>query len=105
MENKHKFFLVGLISGFIIPFLEQFAKNNFDLSTHLGIFLVWGGEAWQFVFLFFIVIQSVFLFFRRLRKRINPEHKFIFVISGVSFGFAIISIISMIISFLTNTEI
>jgi len=60
LENKHKFFLVGLISGFFVPFVEQLAKNNFDLSTHLGSFLVWGGEAWQFVFLFFIVTQSVF---------------------------------------------
>ena len=105
MENKHKFFLIGLISGFFVPFIEQIAKNNFDLSTHLGLFLVWGGEAWQFGFLFLIVTQSVFLFFRRLRKRINPEHKFIFIVSGVSFGFAIISILSMIISFFTNTEI
>ena len=105
MENKHKFFLIGLISGFLVPFLEQFSKNNFDLANHFAAFLVWGGETWQFIFLFFIVTQSVFLYFRRLRKKINPEHKFIFVISGVSFGFAIISIISMALVFFTQTEV
>ena len=103
MENKYKFFLIGLMSGFFVPFLEQLARNNLDILSHFGFFLVWGGEAWQFVFLFFIVTQSVFLFFRRLRKRINPEHKFIFIISGVSFGFAIVSILSMTISFFTQT--
>jgi len=99
LENKHKFFLIGLLSGFFIPFLEQIAKNNFDVSTHMGLFLVWGGQMWQYVFLFAILTQSIFLYFRRLRKRINPEHKFIFIISGVSLGFALISIISMTITF------
>ena len=103
MENKHKFFLIGLISGFFIPFLEQVAKNNFDVTNHFAVFIVWGGEIWQFVFLFAIVTQSVFLYFRRLRNRINPEHKFIFIISGVSLGFALISIISMTITFFSQT--
>ena len=99
MENKHKFGLIGLVLGFFIPFLEQIAKNNFDIANHFEVFVVWGGEVWQYVFLFAIIMQSIFLFFRKLRKRINPEHKFIFIISGVSFGFAIISILSMTISF------
>jgi len=103
MENKHKFFLIGLFSGFFIPFLEQIAKNNLDVLSHFGYFLVWGGGTWQYVFLFAILTQSIFLYFRRLRKRINPEHKFIFIISGVSFGFAIVSIISMTMTFFIKT--
>ena len=102
MENKHKFFLIGLISGFFIPFLEQFVKNNLDVITHFAAFVVWGGEVWQYVFLFAIVTQSIVLYFGRLRKRINPEHKFIFIISGVSLGFAIISIISITITFFSH---
>ena len=105
MENKHKYFLIGLISGFFIPFLEQIAKNNFDASTHLELFVVWGAEIWQYAFLFAIITQSLFLFIRRLRTRINPEHKYIFIISGVSFGFALISIISMTVRFFPQTGV
>ena len=95
LENKHKFFALGFILGFGIPFLEN-AITYADPSI-TGVFgkaLVVGGNVWQYFFLYIIVLSSFLLFFNKFRDKINPQSKFIFIITGIALGFAVISIIS-----------
>jgi len=95
MENKHKFFGTGFVLGFIIPFFENLARYATpDINNLLEQVIVASGNIWQYVFLYLIVALTLILYFKKTREKINPESKYIFLISGVALGFAIISIIS-----------
>ena len=101
MQNNEKFFILGFILGFGIPFLEH-AITYADPSI-AGVFgkaLVVGGNVWQYFFLYIIVLSSILLFFNKFRDKINPQSKFIFIITGIALGFAVISIISATIHFI-----
>ena len=95
MEHKQKYFILGIIIGFGVPFLEHIIVNNsLDMTNVFVEMIVFGEKVWQYVFLYLIVISSVILYVKRFRTKINTESRLIFLISGVSLGFAIISIIS-----------
>jgi len=94
MHNKHKFFILGLFLGFTIPFSEHALEAGFDSSKLFVNFLVFGEKIWQYVFLYVILINSVLLYVKRFRSRINPDSKLVFLLSGLSFGFAAVSIIA-----------
>ncbi len=96
MENKDKYFFLGFALGFVIPFLESSIKSAADpnLISLFGMVLVLSGAIWQYVFLYLVALFTLILYFKKLRDKINPESRFVFLISGVALGFAIISIIS-----------
>ena len=96
MENKDKYFFLGFALGFLIPFLESSIKSAADpnLISLFGMVLVVSGAIWQYIFLYLVALSTLILYFKKLRDKINPESRFIFLISGVALGFAIISIIS-----------
>ena len=96
MENKDKYFFLGFALGFVIPFLEGSIKSAADpnLISLFGMVLVVSGAIWQYIFLYLVALSTLILYFQKLRDKINPESRFIFLISGVALGFAIISIIS-----------
>ena len=94
MHNKHKYFALGFILGFSIPFAEHYLDSDPEVDNPFERFLLFGTSAWHYIFLYVVVINSIILYFQRLRERINPESRLVFMISGVSSGFAIISIIS-----------
>ncbi len=96
MENKDKYFFLGFALGFVIPFLESSIKSAADpnLISLFGMVLVLTGAIWQYIFLYLVALFTLILYFKKLRDKINPESRFIFLISGVALGFAIISIIS-----------
>ncbi len=96
MENKDKYFFLGFALGFLIPFLESSIKSAADpnLISLFGMVLVVSGAIWQYIFLYLVALFTLILYFKKLRDKINPESRFIFLISGVALGFAIISIIS-----------
>jgi len=93
MHNKHKFFILGLFLGFTIPFSEHALVAGFDSSKLFVNFLVFGEKIWQYVFLYVILINSVLLYVKRFRSRINPDSRLVFLLSGITFGFAAVSII------------
>ncbi len=81
--------------GFVIPFLEHaIIYNSLNMTNVFAQILVFGEKIWQYVFLYLIMINAIILYVKRFRTKINPESRIIFLISGVSFGFAAISIIS-----------
>ena len=95
LENKTKFFALGFALGFAIPFIEN-SIRFFD-PTMMGLFekvIVLTGAIWQYIFLYLVAAFTLILYFKRLRDKINPESKFVFLVSGVALGFAVISIIS-----------
>jgi len=94
MHNKHKFFILGIIIGFGIPFIENILEEKFDPEKPFAKLLVFGGSLWHYAFLYIVVINSIVLYVQRLSVKINPESKFVFFISGVSSGFALISIVA-----------
>ena len=96
MENKDKYFFLGFALGFVIPFLESSIKSAADpnLISLFGMVLVLTGAIWQYIFLYLVALFTLILYFKKLRDKINPESRFVFLISGVALGFAIISIIS-----------
>lgn len=94
MESKHVVFTIGILLGFSIPFVEYYLEAEEKIDNPFEKFLLFGTSIWHYIFLYVVVINSVFLYVKRLRDRINPNSKIIFVISGVSAGFALISIIS-----------
>ena len=96
MENKDKYFFLGFALGFVIPFLESSIKSAADpnLISLFGMVLVLSGAIWQYIFLYLVALFTLILYFKKLRDKINPESRFVFLISGVALGFAIISIIS-----------
>ncbi len=96
MENKDKYFFLGFALGFVIPFLESSIKSAADpnLISIFGKMLVVSGAIWQYIFLYLVALFTLILYFKKLRDKINPESRFVFLISGVALGFAIISIIS-----------
>jgi len=96
LENKDKYFFLGFALGFLIPFLESSIKSAADpnLISLFGMVLVVSGAIWQYIFLYLVALSTLILYFKKLRDKINPESRFIFLISGVALGFAIISIIS-----------
>ena len=96
MENKDKYFFLGFALGFVIPFLESSIKSAADpnLISIFGKMLVLTGSIWQYIFLYLVALFTFILYFKKLRDKINPESRFVFLISGVALGFAIISIIS-----------
>jgi hypothetical protein len=102
MDHKHKYFISGILLGFCIPLLEHFLTyNTLDPTNVFEEILVFGDKIWQYVFLYLIVINSVILYVKRFRAKINPESRLIFLISGVALGFAIISIISATINLIS----
>jgi len=96
LENKDKYFFLGFALGFVIPFLESSIKSAADpnLISLFGMVLVLTGAIWQYIFLYLVALFTLILYFKKLRDKINPESRFVFLISGVALGFAIISIIS-----------
>jgi len=95
MESKDKFFILGGILGFVIPFVESVATHNsLDVTTILEEILLFGVSIWHYVFLYLVLLVSLLVFVKRLRERINPNSRMFFLVSGVAFGFALISIIS-----------
>ena len=101
MENKHKFFALGFILGFVIPFLENaITVGSPDLTSLFAKAIVLGGNVWQYVFLYLVAASTFILYFQKTREKINSESRFVFLISGVALGFAVISIISATISVL-----
>ena len=95
MESKDKFFILGGILGFVIPFVESVATHNsLDVTTVLEEILLFGVSIWHYVFLYLVLLVSLLVFVKRLRERINPNSRMFFLVSGVAFGFALISIIS-----------
>jgi len=103
LENKDKYFFLGFALGFLIPFLESSIKSAADpnLISLFGMVLVVSGAIWQYIFLYLVALSTLILYFQKLRDKINPESRFIFLISGVALGFAIISIISATIDFIS----
>jgi len=96
LENKDKYFFLGFALGFVIPFLESSIKSAADpnLISLFGMVLVLSGAIWQYVFLYLVALFTLILYFKKLRDKINLESRFVFLISGVALGFAVISIIS-----------
>ena len=94
MENKHVFFTIGILLGLSIPFAEHYIEANEEIDNPFEKFLLFGTSIWHYIFLYVVVVNSIILYVKRLRERINPNSKIIFLISGVSAGFALISIIS-----------
>ena len=86
--------------GFIIPFSENALSGVFDLNKPFLNLLIFGEKVWQYIFLYAVVVNSALLFVQRFRTKINPESRFVFLLSGVSSGFAIVSIIAATIEFL-----
>jgi len=103
LENKDKYFFLGFALGFVIPFLESSIKLAADpnLISIFGKMLVLTGAIWQYIFLYLVALFTFILYFKKLRDKINPESRFVFLISGVALGFAIISIISATIDFIS----
>ncbi len=103
MENKDKYFFLGFALGFVIPFLESSIKSAADpnLISLFGKMLVLTGSIWQYIFLYLVALFTFILYFKKLRDKINPESRFVFLISGVALGFAIISIISVTIDLIS----
>jgi len=99
MHNKHKFFILGILLGFIIPFSEHALDAEFDASEPFVDFFIFGEKIWQYVFLYVIVINSILLYVQRFRTKINPESRVVFLLSGISLGFALVSIIAATIDF------
>ncbi len=99
-NRKHKYFISGILLGFFIPFVEHaLTYNTLDPTNVFEEMVIFGEKVWQYVFLNVVVINSILLYVKRLRVKINPENRMVFLISGVSLGFAIISIISATINF------
>ena len=94
MDNKHKFFAIGILLGFAIPFIEHSFDSSADPNNPFEKFVLLGTTMWHYIFLYIVVINSTLLYVQRLRRRINPESRVVFLISGISSGFAIISIIA-----------
>ena len=94
MEQKQKYFILGLIIGFGIPITEHVLASDIDPDRPFEKFVVFGEKLWLYFFLYIVLINSVLLYFKRLRVRINPESRGVFLITGTSFGFAFISIIA-----------
>jgi hypothetical protein len=99
MHNKHKFFILGFVMGFIVPFSENAISGVFDLNKPFVGLIIFGEKVWQYIFLYVIVINSALMYVQRFRTKINPESRFVFLLSGVSSGFAIVSIIAATIEF------
>ena len=95
MERKDKFFILGGILGFVIPFLEHVGReNSLDVTTVLEEAVLFGVSIWHYVFLYLVLVVSLLVYVKRLRERINPNSSMFFLVSGVAFGFALISIIA-----------
>ncbi|MEE8180464.1 MAG: hypothetical protein V3T67_01350 [Nitrosopumilaceae archaeon] len=95
METKDKFFILGGILGLIIPFVEHVATHNsLDVTSVLEEVLLFGVSIWHYVFLYLVLVVSLLVYVKRLRERINPNSRMFFLVSGVAFGFALISIIA-----------
>ena len=99
MDAKQKYFILGIIIGIAIPFSEHAIDSNADPDRPFGKFVLFGGQIWHYVFLYMVLINSLLLYFKRLRARINPESRGVFLITGTSFGFAFTSIIAATIEF------
>ncbi len=103
METKHNFFILGGILGFVIPFVEYVGTHNsLDFTTVLKEILLFGVSIWHYVFLYLVLLVSLLVIVKRLRERIDSNSKIFFLISGVAFGFALISIISATIQVFIN---
>ncbi len=95
MERKHKFFILGAILGFVLPFVEHVGTHySLDVTTVLEEALLIGVSIWHYVFLYLVLVVSLLVSVRRFRERINPKSRMVFLISGVAFGFAIITIVA-----------
>ena len=99
MRNKHKFFAVGILLGISIPFVEHFLEDNEEIDVPFEKFLLTGTAIWHYIFLYVVVINSIILYVKRFREKINPESRVIFLVSGVSSGFALISLFGATITY------
>jgi len=100
MRQKDKYFIFGLLSGFSIPFIENLIRfQELDVASKLAEIILLGGEVWHYVFLYLVLINSVILYVRRFREKINPNSRIIFILSGTAVGFSLISIISANVQF------
>ena len=87
--------MIGIAVGFLIPFIENtISDNGLDAISTFAKAIVLGGEIWHYIFLYLVLVNSVILYVKKLREKINPNAKFVFLLSGIAFGFSIISIIS-----------
>jgi len=101
MENKHKFFALGLVLGFVIPLFENLVRYETpDINSLFAKVIIVSGDVWNYVLLYLIVALTLILYFKKTREKINPESRFVFLVSGVALGFAIISIITATIGFI-----
>jgi len=99
MHNKHKFFAIGVLLGFIIPFAEHYIGANEGIDNPFEKFVLMGTAVWHYIFLYVVVINSILLYVKQFREKINPESKLVFIVSGVSSGFAIISLIAATVNY------
>ena len=99
MNNKHKFFILGIIIGVTLPFSEHVLDETFDANNLFVNFLLFGQKIWHYVFLYVVVINSIILYVKRFRIKINPQSRIVFLFSGVSSGFALISIVAATVEF------
>ncbi len=101
MENKHKFFALGSVLGFVIPFFENLIRYETpDITNLFGYVLIVSGNIWQYIFLYLVAALTFVLYFNKTREKINSESRFVFLVSGAALGFAIISVISATIGFI-----
>jgi len=101
LRLKDKYFIFGVASGIIFPLVEYGLTNNtLNITSKFTQAFILGGELWHFIFLYLVVFNSLLIYVKKLRDRINPNSKIAFVVSGVAFGFSIISIISGTVEFL-----
>lgn len=98
MQNKHKFFAIGLLLGFIIPFAEHYISVQ-EIDNPFEKFVLMGTAVWHYIFLYVVVINSILLYVKQFREKINPQSKLVFIVSGVSSGFAIISLIAATVTY------
>lgn len=98
MHNKHKFFAIGILLGFIIPFVEHYISFQ-EIDNPFEKFVLMGTAVWHYIFLYVVVINSTLLYVKQFREKINPESKLVFIVSGVSSGFAIISLIAATVTY------
>ena len=100
MENKHKFFALGSVLGFLIPLFENLIRYETpDITSLFAHVLIVSGNVWQYVFLYLVAALTFVLYFNKTREKINSESRLVFLVSGIALGFAIISVISVTIGF------
>jgi len=95
MRQKHKFFILGMTLGVVIPLTEFGITNNrLDVYSIYAAAIVIGGAIWHYIFLYMVLLNALIVYVKKLRDRIHPDSKVVFLTSGIAFGFSILAIIS-----------